>query len=67
MFMVQGLKAVNLYHMRTQLAALKLEIAGIRHSRGSVYAHIKKAYGLRGTKQRVYDQFSLLVEEASRQ
>lgn len=53
-----------LFNMIAQKSALKLELAGLRHSRGSVYAHIKKAYGLRGNKQSVYTQFCELVERA---
>ena len=44
------------YHRIAQEAALKLEIQGISF-RHSVYAHIKRTYGLQGSKQRVYDQF----------
>lgn len=53
-----------LFNMIAQKSALKLELAGLRHSRGSVYAHIKKVYGLRGNKQSVYTQFCELVERA---
>ena len=54
----------ELYHMLTQKSALKLELAGLRHSRGSVYALIKRVYHLRGNKQSVYTQFCELVEKA---
>jgi hypothetical protein len=50
------------FHMKTQLSALRLELMGMRHSRGSVYAHIKKTYGLRGNKSSVYEQFKAMVE-----
>lgn len=53
-----------LYNMLAQKSALKLELAGLKHSRGSVYAHIKRVYGLRGNKQSVYTQFCELVERA---
>jgi hypothetical protein len=53
-----------LFNMIAQKSALKLELAGLKHSRGSVYAHIKKVYGLRGNKQSVYTQFCELVERA---
>lgn len=62
MSMITGLQAINWYHMRTQLSALKLELAGLKHSGGSMYAHVKRVYGLRGTRQRVYDQFAEMVE-----
>ena len=53
-----------LFNMVAQKSALKLEIAGLKMSRGSVYAHIKRTYHLRGSKQRVYTQFCELVEKA---
>lgn len=53
-----------MYNMLAQKSALKLELAGLKHSRGSVYAHIKRVYGLRGNKQSVYTQFCELVERA---
>lgn len=66
MSIVTGLQSINWYHMRTQLSALKLEMAGIKSGHGSVYAHVKKTYGLSGNKQRVYAQFEQLVKEAER-
>lgn len=55
---------IEWYHMRTQLGALKLELVGLKHSSGrSVYAHIKRTYGLKGNKQRVFDQFKVMVDE----
>lgn len=54
----------ELFNMLAQKSALKLELAGLKHSRGSVYAHIKRTYGLRGNKQSVYTQFCELCEKA---
>lgn len=60
---LEGAKIV-VWTMKTQLAALKLEILGMRHSSGrSIYAHIKKTYGIKGTKQRVYEQFAAYIEQ----
>lgn len=58
---------IRWFHMRAQLSALKLDIAGLPSSRGSIYAHIKRTYGLKGTKQRVYDQFAVMVEAAKQE
>ena len=46
--------------------ALKLEILGIRHSRGSVYAHVKRVLGLRGSKQRVLAQLEAVIATLKR-
>jgi hypothetical protein len=44
--------------------ALKLEIAGLKHSHGSVYALIKRETGLKGNKQRVFEQYEVMLKEA---
>ena len=54
----------EMFNMLAQKAALKLELHGMKMSRGSVYAHVKRTYGLRGNKQRVYTQFCELCEKA---
>lgn len=56
-------KQIEMYHMLSQKAALGLELKGLKFSRGSVYAHIKHTYGLRGNKQSVYTQFCELIEK----
>ena len=43
------------------LYALKLECLGMKHSRGSVYAKVKRDYNLKGTKQSVYDQLKSIL------
>lgn len=50
----QGVEAFHLLQLKY---ALKLEIKGLKHRQGSVYAYIKKRFNLKGNKQRVYDQF----------
>lgn len=54
----------QIHTMLAQKMALSLELKGMKHSRGSVYAHIKRTYGLRGNKQSVYTQFCELCEKA---
>lgn len=54
--------------LRTQLAALKLEKLGLKHSSGrSMYAHIKRTYGFKGNRERVYTQFAEYVEKQREQ
>lgn len=64
MSMITGEANIKWYHMRTQLSALDLEIKGIKHGHGSVYARIKQTYGLRGNKKNVYAQFQKMVDDA---
>ncbi len=64
MTMLNTPSQIRWFHMRTQLAALKMEIFGMKHSKGSVYQHIKKTYNLTGTKLEVYGKFAEKVHEA---
>jgi len=60
---ITGSKQIKLAQMIAQKGCLRMELAGMKHSGGSVYARIKKHYGLRGSKQSVYTQFCELVEK----
>ena len=53
---------IELYRMLTQKQALKLEIYGMKTRGRSAYALIKEIYKLKGSKQRVYEQFTALIE-----
>ena len=47
--------------------ALRLEVAGMKRSRTpTVYAIVKKEFGLKGNKQSVLDQFCMLYEYKKR-
>ena len=52
---------IEQYRLLTMYQMLKMETLGLKHSRGSVYALIKKQYGLKGNKQSVLDQFGKLI------
>jgi len=60
-----GPSAVNIFRMITLANGLKMEVRGMRMTRGrTCYAIIKSEYGLKGNKQRVLDQFLPLVAAA---
>lgn len=42
---------------------MKLETMGLKRKGRSVYAIIKEEFGLKGNKQRVYEQFSKIVTD----
>ena len=46
----------ELYALLRLKSALKLECAGMKHSKGSVYAKVKKDFGFKGNKQSVFEQ-----------
>ena len=53
---------IDLYRLCTLKSALKLEILGMKRRGQSVYSIIKNEFGLKGNKQRVFEQFSAKVE-----
>ena len=57
-------KKIYMVQLIAQKCALKLEIAGLKHSSGkSMSAHLKRAYGFKGSKLAVYTQFCEFVEK----
>lgn len=49
----------------TMWSGLKLEVKGMRLTRGvSCYKMIKDTFGLKGSKQKVLDQFEAILEDA---
>ena len=54
---------INMFRMLTLKSGLKLEIAGMRMNRGrTAYSIIKEEFGLKGSKQKVLDQFISLID-----
>ena len=54
---------IELYLMEAQKQALKLEIYGLKTRGRSAYVLIKERYGLKGSKQRVLEQFTKIIED----
>ena len=53
---------IELYRMMVQRQALALELKGLKTRGKSAYVLIKEMYNLKGSKQRVYEQFTALIE-----
>ena len=47
--------------------ALKLEILGMKRRGRSVYSIIKEEFGLKGSRQKVYDTFSAMIQSMKEQ
>tara|TARA_R110000803_G_scaffold192258_2_gene255036 strand:- start:126 stop:332 length:207 start_codon:yes stop_codon:yes gene_type:complete len=63
MTMISG-EQIPVYRLVVLKQALRLELKGMRASRGrSAYAIVKEEFNLRGNKERVYTQFCELVEK----
>lgn len=59
---IQGMRMITLKH------GLRAEIRGMRLTRGrSCYSIIKAEFGLKGSKQRVLEQFERIIEDFNRE
>jgi hypothetical protein len=65
--MIQHPNEIEWAVMRIQLSALKLECLGMRRRGTSAYKWVKDTYGLKGTKSKVYEDFSLIVAKRAEQ
>lgn len=55
---------IEMIRYKTLLRGLRLETQGLQMSRGrSCYSIIKQEFGLKGSKQKVFDQFKLMLEQ----
>ena len=54
---------IELYQMLVQKQALKLEIYGLKTRGRSAYALINEIYELKGSKQKVLEQFTKIIED----
>lgn len=55
---------IEAFRQRTLLKGLEAELRGMRLCRGrSCYSLIKDQFGLKGGKQKVYDQFKQLLTQ----
>ena len=54
---------IELYQMMVQKQALKLEIYGLKTRGKSAYVLIKEIYKLKGSKQKVLEQFTKMIED----
>jgi hypothetical protein len=54
---------IEAFRYKTLLRGLRLELNGLKMSRGrSCYSIVKGEFNLKGSKQKVYDQFKQLIE-----
>lgn len=66
--MAQTLTGDQITHYRKKvlLSALALEIGGMKRRGHTAYSIIKQETGLRGSRQKVYDQLKELIDEERR-
>jgi len=52
---------IEIFRLLTLLQMLKLELRGMTRSGRSAYTIIKEETGLKGSRQRVYEQFAKML------
>lgn len=58
-----GPESVNLFRLMTMIRGLRVELRGMRLTRGvSCYAMAKKEFGLKGNKEKVLAQLEAVLE-----
>ena len=63
---ITGKENINLTRLLTLKAGLKIEIKGMKVTRGrSCYSMIKDEFNLKGNKQKVLTQFEDIIKEIS--
>lgn len=60
-------QGIELFHLASQKAALKLEMLGLKHSRGSVSAHLKRTHGWKGNKEKILAQLEALIKQKEKE
>ncbi|RTK95469.1 MAG: hypothetical protein EKK64_06510 [Neisseriaceae bacterium] len=55
---------ITLYRMATLKVGLKLECKGLKKRGESCFSIIKREWNLKGTKQKVLEEFSAIYEKA---
>jgi hypothetical protein len=60
--MITGSNLIDAFRARVLLRGLKLEMLGMTRRGQSCYAIIKQEYGLKGSKQKVYEEFKKMLD-----
>ena len=63
MSVITGKENIDAFRLRTLHKMLKLEILGMTRRGQSAYAIIKQETGLKGSKQKVYDQLATILTQ----
>jgi hypothetical protein len=54
---------IQAWYLLSMRSRLKLEISGLKFKDGSTYAHIKRTYGYKGSRESVLEQFEKDLRE----
>ena len=61
--MEQHETTVPIFQLLQWKYGLLLEMKGLKNSRGSIYAHVKRTFGWKGNRQKIYDQLCKVLDD----
>jgi hypothetical protein len=59
--MITGAENIDMFRLVVLKNALKLEMLGMKRRGRSTYSIVKEEFGLKGSKQKVYDQLVEII------
>ena len=60
--MITNPEDIDLYSIMTKRSALVMEMQGMKRRGRSAYSIIKEEFGLKGSKQKVFEQLTEIIE-----
>ena len=60
--MITNPEDIDLYAVKAKRVALVLEMEGLKRRGRSAYSLIKEEFGLKGNRQKVFEQLSKIIE-----
>ncbi len=60
---MQIIDTVEVFRLLSIKGRLSLELKGMKSSRGSTFAYVKREFNLKGRNQKVYDDYCNLLRE----
>ena len=64
--MITGAENIDMFRLVVLKNALKLEMLGMKRRGRSTYSIVKEEFGLKGSKQKVYDQLVEIINNIRR-
>ena len=60
--MITNPEDIDFYSIKTKRSALAMEMQGMKRRGRSAYSIIKEEFGLKGSKQRIFEQLTEIIE-----
>ena len=58
---------ITIFQLLQWKYGLQLELKGLKNSRGSIYAHVKRTFGWKGNREKIYEKLCNIVDNLSKE